>query len=220
MAIDKKLAQKAKGERYLKLETGISEGKRQEKAETEKMKNEMVDKIKEMQQKIGKIQNELEEERIRIEIIGSDIMELILKMECGGINEEERMKIEEKKTEKENEKMKQLQEFERKKDRVTKLMLKKDEVEEQLDLVKKYLIKYRRDVREKERRAIVELILSSEEEEEEEEEEKKIKKGKKEKKQRVSIVSNSLKPSRTFSNILKTSYVSLINICCFFNTGQ
>ena len=31
-----------------------------------------------------------------------------------------------------------------------KLMLKKEEVEEQLDLVKKYLIKYRRDVREKE----------------------------------------------------------------------
>ena len=63
------------------------------------------------------------------------------------------------------------------------------EVEEQLNLIKKYLIKYRRDVREKERRALLELILSSDEEEEEE---KKTKKGEREKKGRVSIVSNSL----------------------------
>ena len=96
--IDKKLAQKAEGERYLKLKTGISEVKRQEKAETEKMKNEMVDIIKEMQQKINRVWAELEEERIEIENIGSDIMELILEMECCGINKEERMKIEEKKT--------------------------------------------------------------------------------------------------------------------------
>ena len=38
-------------------------------------------------------------------------MELILEMEHGGINEEERMKMEEKETEKENEKMKRLQEL-------------------------------------------------------------------------------------------------------------
>ena len=47
-AIDKKLAQKAEGEKYLKLETGILEEKRQEIAETEKMKNKMVNMIKEM----------------------------------------------------------------------------------------------------------------------------------------------------------------------------
>ena len=91
-----------------------------------------------------------------------------------------------------------------------KLMQKKEEMEVELDLVKRYLIKYRRDVRQKERRAIVELVLSSDEEGDNE----------KEKKQRVSIVSNSLELSRTFSNILKTSclyvHISLINICCFF----
>ena len=54
-----------------------------------------------------------------------------------------------------------------------KLMQKKEEVENQLDLVKKYLIKYRRDVRQKERRAIVELILSCDEDEEEKEEREK-----------------------------------------------
>ena len=99
-AIDKKLAQKAEGEMYLKLETGISEEKRQEKAETEKTKNKMVNMIKEMQQKINEVQVELEERRMEIENIGSDIMELILEMEGGGINKKERMKIEEKKTKK------------------------------------------------------------------------------------------------------------------------
>ena len=120
-AIDKKVAQKAEGEMYLKLETGISEEKRQEIAETEKTKNKMVNMIKEMQQKINEVQVELEERRIEIENIGSDIMELILEMEGGGINKKERMKIEEKKTKKENEKMNRLEEFNRKKNRVIKL---------------------------------------------------------------------------------------------------
>ena len=91
-------------------------------------------------------------------------MILILEMECGDINEEERMKIEEKKTEKENEKMNRLEEFNRKKNGVTKLTQKKEEMEVELDLVMKYLIKYRKDVRQKERRTIVELVLSSDEE--------------------------------------------------------
>ena len=69
--------------------------------------------IKEMQQKINEVQAELEERRIEIENIGSDIMELILEMEGGGINKKERMKIEEKKTKKENEKMNRLEEFNR-----------------------------------------------------------------------------------------------------------
>ena len=194
----------------MKLETGILEEKRQEIAETEKMKNKLVNMIKEMPQKINEVQVELEEKRMEIENIGSDIMELILEMEGGGINKEERMKIEggginkeermkieEKKTEKENEKMNRLEEFNRKKNGVMKLMQKKEEMEVKLDLVKRYLIKYRRDVRQKERRAIVELVLSSDEEVDKE----------KQKKQRVSIVSNSLKLSRTFSHILKTSYV-------------
>ena len=86
MAIDKKLAQKAEGETYLKLETGILEEKRQEIAETGKTKNKMVNMIKEMQQKINEVQVELEERRIEIENIGSDIIELILEMEGGGIN--------------------------------------------------------------------------------------------------------------------------------------
>ena len=113
MAIDKKLAQKAEGERYLKLETGISEEKRQEIAETEKTKNKMVNMIKEMQQKINEVQVDLEERRKEIENTGSNIMELILEMEGGGINKRERMKIEEKKTKKENEKMNRLEECNR-----------------------------------------------------------------------------------------------------------
>ena len=169
-------------------------------AETEKMKKKMVNMIKKMQQKIDGVQAELEEERIKIENIGSDIKELILEMECGRINEEERMKIEGKKTEKENEKMNRLEEFNRKKNGMMKLIQKKEEMEVKLDLVKKYLIKCRRDVRGKERRAIVELILSTDEEEDK-------KKGEKEKKQRVSIVSNSLKHLQTLSNILNILYM-------------
>ena len=61
----------------MKWETGILEAKRQEKAEMEKMKNKMVNMIKVMQQKIDRVQAKLEEERIEIENIGSDIMELI-----------------------------------------------------------------------------------------------------------------------------------------------
>ena len=90
--IDKKLAEKAEGERYLRLETGVLEAKRQEKAQTEKMKNEMVEKIKEMQEKINSTQVELEEERIEIENITSNIMEFLLEMEHGGLSKEERMK--------------------------------------------------------------------------------------------------------------------------------
>ena len=133
------------------------------------MKNKMVNMVKEMQQKINEVQAELEEKRIEIENIGSNIM---LKMKGGRINKAERMKIEEKKTEKENEKMNRLEEFNRKKNRVMKLTQKKEEMEVKLDLVKRYLIKYRRDVRQKERRAIVELVLSSDEEVDKEKEKK------------------------------------------------
>ena len=55
---------------------------------------------------------------------------------------------------------------------VMKLMQKKEEMEVELDLVKRYLIKYRRDVRQKERRAIVELVFSSDEEGDNEKEKK------------------------------------------------
>ena len=82
------------------------------------------------------------------------------------------MKIEEKKTKKENEKMNRLEEFHRKKNGVMKLTQKKEEMEVELDLVKRYLIKYRRNVRQKERRAIVELVLSSDEEGDNEKEKK------------------------------------------------
>ena len=81
--------------------------------------------IEEVQQKINKVQVELEERRIEIENIRSDIMELILEMEGGGINKKERMKIEEKKTKKENEKMTRLEEFNRKKNGVMKLIRRK-----------------------------------------------------------------------------------------------
>ena len=52
MAIDKKLAKKAEKERYLVLEMGVMEVRRQEKKEMEKMMNSMIKKIKEMDGKI------------------------------------------------------------------------------------------------------------------------------------------------------------------------
>ena len=68
--------------------------------------------------------------------------------------------------------MNRLEEFNRNKNEVMKLMRKKEEMEVELDLVKRYLIKYRRDVRQKERRAIVELVLSSDKEGDNEKEKK------------------------------------------------
>ena len=64
MAIDKKLVMKAAKERYLTLETGVSDQKRQEMMEMRKTKENMVQMLEEMAEKIHTLETELEVEAI------------------------------------------------------------------------------------------------------------------------------------------------------------
>ena len=71
---------------------------------------------------------------------------------------------------------------------------KKEELVNQSNLIKLYMAKYRHEMNEKEKEAVVNLVLSCEEEEEEVR--------KKWPKSRVCIVSNIIEHFRTFSNIM------------------
>ena len=128
----------------------------------EEMKKNMIGKIGEMENKIESTEVELEDERMTIEQLGMDIMELVVKMQSGGLRENERK---ERKSGVEIEKISKTKKFQEKKEGLTALVMKKKELEREVHIVQQYLVKYMKELKEKERIVMVEMILSSDEEE-------------------------------------------------------
>ena len=104
MVIDKELAEKAQRERYVVLETGVSEGKKAEKREMEKMLQSMIVKIEEMNGKIKKMEVKQEEERMAIKDMGESIIKMMVDLQSGEISEEVKVELSEKIMEMEKEK--------------------------------------------------------------------------------------------------------------------
>ena len=88
---------KAAKERYLTLETGVSDQKRKEMMEMRKTKESMVQKLEEMAEKIHMLETELEVDRIDLEDLGKEIYEMVVEVDSGELNDEEMKEIQRKK---------------------------------------------------------------------------------------------------------------------------
>ena len=90
-------------------------------------------------------------------------------MESGGLSEDEKKMLEERKSRVERENISRMQKFQKMKDRLTGLVKKKNELEREVHMMKQYLVRYRKELKEKEKVVMVEIVLSSDKEKEEEE---------------------------------------------------
>ena len=84
---------KAAKERYLTLEMGVSDQKRKEMMEMRKTKENMVQTLEEMAEKIHTLETELEVDRIDLEDLGKEIYEMVVKIDSGELNDEEMKEI-------------------------------------------------------------------------------------------------------------------------------
>ena len=84
---------KATKERYLTLETGVSDQKQKEMMEMRKTKENMVQTLEEMREKIHTLETELEVDRIDLEDLEKEIYEMVVKIDSGELNDEEMKEI-------------------------------------------------------------------------------------------------------------------------------
>ena len=180
---------------------------RQEYRKMKEMKKNMICTIEEMEIKIGSTEVHLEDERMAIEELGMDLMEMAVVIESGSLSKGEREKKEKKKNEVEIKKLHRMGEFQKKKEGLTALVMNKKELEREVYRVQQYLAKFRMKLREKEKVAMVEMVISSEEDEKAD--------------VWVSIVSNIIEHYQTFSIMPECIiYIIFITIFYFFLQGK
>ena len=169
------------------------------------MKN-MIGTIEEMENKIESTEVHLEDERMAIEELDMDLMEMAVVIESGSLSKGEWEK-KEKKNEVEIKKLRRTGEFQKKKEGLTALVMKKKELEREVYRIQQYLAKFRMKLKEKEKVAMVEMVISSKEDEKAA--------------VWVSIASNIIEHYRTFSIMPKCIiYVIFITIFYFFLQGK
>ena len=183
MAIDKKLAMKTVKERYLTLEMGVSDQKRKEMMEMRKTKENMVQMLEEMAEKIHTLETELEVDRIDLEDLGKEIHEMVVKIASGELNDEEMKEIQRKKLADEIVRIDKTDDFEKKKKNLQKLIQKKIELKHQHYILEQYLKKYDKDIKKKEMELINYIVVCDTDSDEE------VKR--RSKRAKVSIVSNT-----------------------------
>ena len=138
---------------------------RQEYRKMKEMKKNMIGTIGEMENKIESTEVHLEDERMAIEELGMDLMEMAVVIESSSLSKGEWEKKEKKKNEVEIKKLRRMGEFQKKKEGLTALVMKKKELEREVYRIQQYLAKFRMKLKEKERVAMVEMVISSEEDE-------------------------------------------------------
>ena len=202
-AINKKLAAKAQCQAFLKFETGVMDKKRQEKRKMEDMKKNMIGTIEEMEKKIESTEVHLEDKRMVIEELGMGLMEMAVTIESGSLSEVEWEKIEDKKNGLEIKKLHRMRQFQKKKEGLTALVMKKKELETEVYRIQQYLVKFKMELKEKEKVAMVEMVLCRDKDQKAD--------------VPVSIVSNTIKHVQTFLIMPKCIiYVMFITILYFF----
>ena len=123
-----------------------------------------------------------------IEELGIDLMEMAVTVESGSLSEGEREKIEEKKNGVEIKKLHRMGQFQKKKEGLMALVMKKRELEIEVYRIQQYLVKFKMELKEKEKVAMVEMVISSKEDEKVD--------------VWASIVSNIIEHYHTHSNLL------------------
>ena len=149
------------------------------------MKKNMMGTIEEMENKIERMEVHLEDERMAIEELGMDLMEMAVVIESGSLSEDEWEKKEKKKNKVEIKKLCRTGEFQEKKEGLSGFVMKKRELEREVYRIQHNLAKFRIELKEKEK---VEMVISSNEDEKVD--------------VWVSIVSNIIEHYRTHSNYM------------------
>ena len=171
------------------------------------MKKNVTGTTEEMENKIESTEVHLEDERMAIEELGMDLMEMAVVIESGSLSKGEWEKKEKKKNEAEIKRLHRMGEFQKKKEGLTALVMKKKELEREVYRIQQYLAKFRMTLKEKEKVAMVEMVISSKEDEKAD--------------VWVSIASNIIEHYRTFSIMPECIiYVIFITIFYFFLQGK
>ena len=123
-----------------------------------------------------------------IEELGMDLMGMAVTIESGSLSEAEWEKIEEKKNGVGIKKLCRTGEFQEKKEGLMALVMKKKELEREVCRIQQYLVKFKMELKEKEKVAMVEMVISSDKDEKAD--------------VWVSIVSNTIEHYRTHLNLL------------------
>ena len=179
---------------------------RQEYRKMKEMKKNMIGTIEEMENKIESTEVHLEDGRMAIEELGMDLMEMAVVIESGSLSKGEWEKKEKKKNEVEIKMLRRMGEFQKKKEGLTALVMKKKELGREVYRIQQYLAKIRMKLKEKEKVAMVEMVISSEEDEKAD--------------VWVSFVSNIIEHYRTFSIVPECIiYVIFITIVINFGSG-
>ena len=177
---------RAAKERYLTLETGVSDQKRKEMMEMRKTKENMVQTLEEMAEKIHMLETELEVDRRDLEDLGKEIYEMVVKINSGELNDEEMKEIQRKKVADEMMRIDKTDDFEKKKKNLQKLIQKKIELKHQHYILEQYLKKYdNKDIKKKEMESINYIVVCDTDSDDE------VKR--RSKRAKVSIVSNTFR---------------------------
>ena len=140
-----------------------------------------------MAEKIHMMKTELEVDRIDLEELGKEICEMVVKIDSGKLNDEEMKEIQRKKLADEMVRIDKMDDFDKKKKSLQKLIQKKIELKHQHYILEQYLKKYDEDMENKEMESINYVVVCDTDSDDEPRRSKRAK---------VSIVSNTF---RTFS---------------------
>ena len=180
----------------------MTDKEKQEYRKMKEMKKNTTGTIEEMENKIESTEVHLEDERMAIEELGMDLMEMAVVIESGSLSKGEWEKKEKKKNDVEIKKLHRTGEFQKKKEGLTALIMKKKELEREVYRIQQYLAKFRMKLKEKEK-----VAISSEEDEKAD--------------VWVSIVSNIIAHYQTFLIMPECIiYVIFITIFYFFLQGK
>ena len=122
--------------------------------EMKKRKENVVQTLEEMAEKIHMLGTELKVDRIDLEDLGKEIYEMVVKIDSGKLNDEEMKEIQRKKLADEMVRIDRMDDFEKKKKNLQKLIQKKIEIKHQRYILEQYLKKYDKDIKKKEMESI------------------------------------------------------------------
>ena len=148
--LEKQAAEKAAKDRYLKLKRMVEQGRQREIEET-RMKKEEVEKIDEVEREIEEKERELEDLRKEVRELEEEMMMEAVRMDSGGLDDEERGSVLNKQKGDEIKKVDLETIIDQKKEGIRQLK-KKEDYEDERKVVEEYLERYRVEEVEKRRR--------------------------------------------------------------------
>ena len=149
--LEKKCAEKAAMEKYLRLKMLVDDGWEKEIKETEKKKEEVKKKIDELERKIKAKEEELENLVKEVGEIKDELIMLAVRIESGEMRKEDRENAIQEQKEKEIKKLDVETKIKEEKEEIKWLKKSKEDLEEEETVLDEYLQKYYKEEKERKR---------------------------------------------------------------------